>query len=211
MAEPVADAGKIHVLIVDDETSAADAFLRALNYFGCVAKSCASIAQARKLMSKERFDVVVSDILLPDSTRDEVEHFLRETVKKGIGLMIYSGAVWKEKPKIEGAVIIRKLGSFQEYMDSIRRIARQRQRVKPDDKEFRKLVNPERHIDTPMMKWEKGVLEPGNEMPSDELYLEYLRRELKEASRCGYSNREMNNLMDKYARQATRVRRMFLK
>jgi len=202
-------AGKIRVLVVDDNERAADSFPEALNYSGwCVAKGCTSIAQARELMSKERFDVVVSDILIPDSTREEVEQFLRETVSAGMGLMIYSGGVWDETPKIDGAVILKRSGSFEEYLDSVRKAARQRGRAKAGGTDFHKIANPDRHIESPMLKWERSILEPSSGIPPDALYLEYLRREMREASGRGYSKRELNDLMDKYVRHEARVRKL---
>jgi two-component system catabolic regulation response regulator CreB len=67
------------ILIVEDEPSIADTIQFPLETDGCVTECCGTGGEAIELLEKERFDLVVLDVGLPDMTGFEVCHRIRAT------------------------------------------------------------------------------------------------------------------------------------
>jgi two-component system, OmpR family, catabolic regulation response regulator CreB len=67
------------ILIVDDEPSIVDTIQFPLETDGCSTESCGTGEEALSLLAKERFDLVVLDVGLPDMTGFEVCRRIRTT------------------------------------------------------------------------------------------------------------------------------------
>jgi len=67
------------ILIVEDEPSIADTIQFPLETDGCLTECCGTGGQAIELLEKERFDLVVLDVGLPDMTGFEVCRRIRAT------------------------------------------------------------------------------------------------------------------------------------
>ncbi len=198
--------GKLRVLIVDDDEFIGTEMPKDLNFFGDFsAKGCTDLGKARAMLAEERFDVVVSDISHEGWTPEDVERFLKDAAGQGIGIMIFSGATWYTPPAIEGLVFKTKPLSYDEYTRSVRKAARCRKVTEISADALHKLANPDRHVETPIMKWERSVLESDSAIPLRALYLEYIRRDIMKASGRGDSKRELDDLMGKLARQEKRM------
>ena len=66
------------ILFVDDEAIVAKTINKLLTKSGYFVTSCSSGAEAIKLLDKERFDLVISDIRMPDMTGVETIKKIRE-------------------------------------------------------------------------------------------------------------------------------------
>jgi two-component system, OmpR family, catabolic regulation response regulator CreB len=69
------------ILIVEDEPSIVDTIQFPLETDGCSTESCSTGEEALNLLTKERFDLVVLDVGLPDMTGFEVCRRIRTTSK----------------------------------------------------------------------------------------------------------------------------------
>jgi two-component system catabolic regulation response regulator CreB len=67
------------ILIVEDEPSIVDTIQFPLETDGCTTESCGTGGEALSLLAKERFDLVVLDVGLPDMTGFEVCRRIRTT------------------------------------------------------------------------------------------------------------------------------------
>ncbi|MBV9876059.1 MAG: two-component system response regulator CreB [Verrucomicrobia bacterium] len=67
------------ILIVDDEPSIVDTIQFPLETDGCTTESCGTGEEALSLLARERFDLVVLDVGLPDMTGFEVCRRIRTT------------------------------------------------------------------------------------------------------------------------------------
>jgi two-component system, OmpR family, catabolic regulation response regulator CreB len=67
------------ILIVEDEPSIVDTIQFPLETDGCITESCGTGGEALSLLAKERFDLVVLDVGLPDMTGFEVCRRIRTT------------------------------------------------------------------------------------------------------------------------------------
>jgi two-component system, OmpR family, catabolic regulation response regulator CreB len=67
------------ILIVEDEPSIVDTIQFPLETDGCSTESCGTGGEALSLLAKERFDLVVLDVGLPDMTGFEVCRRIRTT------------------------------------------------------------------------------------------------------------------------------------
>jgi two-component system, OmpR family, catabolic regulation response regulator CreB len=67
------------ILIVEDEPSIVDTIQFPLETDGCMTESCGTGGEALSLLAKERFDLVVLDVGLPDMTGFEVCRRIRAT------------------------------------------------------------------------------------------------------------------------------------
>ncbi|MBV8212864.1 MAG: two-component system response regulator CreB [Verrucomicrobia bacterium] len=67
------------ILIVEDEPSIVDTIQFPLETDGCITESCGTGGEALSLLAKDRFDLVVLDVGLPDMTGFEVCRRIRTT------------------------------------------------------------------------------------------------------------------------------------
>ena len=79
--------GSVHILLVEDHAPTRDALTRLLLRRNFKVASAASLAEARKLAAEKRFDLVISDIGLPDgSGNDLMTELNRDYGLKGAAL-----------------------------------------------------------------------------------------------------------------------------
>jgi signal transduction histidine kinase/ActR/RegA family two-component response regulator len=64
--EPTATLHGVRVLLVDDEEDARELFRHVLGHAGAAVETAASVEEALRVLSSERFDVLVGDIGMPD-------------------------------------------------------------------------------------------------------------------------------------------------
>jgi CheY-like chemotaxis protein/anti-sigma regulatory factor (Ser/Thr protein kinase) len=77
-AEPMHGLNNRSVLLVEDHPATADILARLLRRHGCAVKTVATKAAAMEAVSAEKFDVILSDIGLPDGSGHELLHALRQ-------------------------------------------------------------------------------------------------------------------------------------
>ncbi|MDQ6860155.1 MAG: ATP-binding protein [Verrucomicrobiota bacterium] len=76
----------VEILLVEDHADTARVLKRILEHAGYVVQHAASLAQARQLADERRFDVLVSDVGLPDGSGLELMRALKERGLSGIAL-----------------------------------------------------------------------------------------------------------------------------
>jgi two-component system OmpR family response regulator len=87
MAEPAAKLPGLHreLLIVDDEPFLRDAVATSLRFLGYRVTTAETGAQAMQLVRQRPFDLVVLDVMLPDSDGFEI---VRKMRNEGIGIPV---------------------------------------------------------------------------------------------------------------------------
>jgi len=200
---------RMSVLIVEDDEYLATEEPDMLNRRGGFeAVGCRHPSEALELMSKRSFDVIVSDLTFPELSADYVADFLKEVIKKGSGLVILSAAFYWDIPKTDGAVILTKPASYGSFIEALEKAKATRDSVCISDEALRRLANPDRHIETPCMKWEQSLLSVDTPEARCALYREYLRREINRAAERGnHPTRELNDLIDRYAKISATLRK----
>jgi CheY-like chemotaxis protein len=84
--------GSVHILLVEDHAPTRDALTRLLLRRNFKVASAASLAEARKLAAEKRFDLVISDIGLPDGSGNDLmaelnrDHGLKGAALTGCGM-----------------------------------------------------------------------------------------------------------------------------
>src|SRR5215467_12028724 len=97
---------KAHLLLVDDDANTLASLSRAFRMAGHEATVCDNVARASELLKTERFDLILSDVVMPGKTGMEL---LEELKKTGVRtpLILISG-----QANIEMAVKATKLGAL---------------------------------------------------------------------------------------------------
>ena len=72
------------ILIVDDDFSLRTVMLKALSSKSVNVKSVSSISEAWVLISKEIFDLIICDVMLPDGDGLELVKKIKDKTKNGI-------------------------------------------------------------------------------------------------------------------------------
>ena len=117
----------IRVLIVDDDPAVSRAYATALGRHGAVVETALSGKEATAKMQVSQFDVVISDISMPEMTGIEFLRSVR-TVDLDIPVVLMTG-----EPRLDSAVGAIEYGAFrylakpvssQELRDVVRRAAR---------------------------------------------------------------------------------------
>lgn len=89
-AAPAAEAGgdkAYRVLLVEDHDDTRDMLSRLLRSFGCVVTTAASVREAMEFADQQNFDLLLSDIGLPDGSGHDVMRHVRQRQKiRGIAL-----------------------------------------------------------------------------------------------------------------------------
>jgi len=77
----VAESGPVqghHILFVEDHADTAEVLTMLLQDFGYRVESCATVAEAIKLATEHRFDLLISDVGLPDGTGIDLLRAIRQ-------------------------------------------------------------------------------------------------------------------------------------
>lgn len=93
-------AGLPHVLVVDDDGRICDLVTRYLSEQGFVVMSAANAGEARALLARFEFDVLVVDVMMPGETGFEFTQGLRESAYEGPVLLLT--ALGEVDDRIEG-------------------------------------------------------------------------------------------------------------
>jgi PAS domain S-box-containing protein len=81
LAGRVAESGPVqghHILFVEDHADTAEVLTMLLQDFGYRVESCATVAEAIKLATEHRFDLLISDVGLPDGTGIDLLRAIRQ-------------------------------------------------------------------------------------------------------------------------------------
>jgi len=90
-ADSQADAKREHrgvrILLVEDHTDTRQIMAKLLGSFGCIVTTASSVSEAMQYSQTEKFDLLVSDIGLPDGTGlDVMRHMKQHQQIRGIAL-----------------------------------------------------------------------------------------------------------------------------
>jgi EAL domain-containing protein (putative c-di-GMP-specific phosphodiesterase class I) len=105
--ESNARSGAIRVLVVDDDSDTARALKRTLTSLGNVVEIQSSGSEALKALDKKNFDVVLSDVSMPEMDGYELLHALR-AVNRDIPVVLLTG-----DPTVKGAARALEVGAFR--------------------------------------------------------------------------------------------------
>lgn len=93
----------VYVLVVEDNFDTASALAKLLEHFGHSVKIAGNVGVALSMVGKDHFDVIVSDLALPDGTGYELMNELRrKTAIKGIAISGRDGVEDIERSKAAG-------------------------------------------------------------------------------------------------------------
>jgi len=82
------------VLVIDDEDSVADVLQLGLTRFGYEAKTASRGQEGLRLFGDEAFDLVITDILMPDMDGYEVARHIRGSDRPRTPIIAISGTPW---------------------------------------------------------------------------------------------------------------------
>jgi len=102
----VAEAVSARILIVDDEASQRSALCKTLRDYGYDTVGMASAREALALLDKERFDLLLTDLMMPETSGIDLLH---EAMKKDEELI---GIIMTGQGSIDSAVEAMKIGAF---------------------------------------------------------------------------------------------------
>lgn len=105
--ESNARSGAVSVLVVDDDTETARAIMRSLSAMGNHVEIQASGPEALRALSQRSFDVVLSDISMPEMDGYQLLHALR-AVNRDIPVVLLTG-----DPSVSGAARALEVGAFR--------------------------------------------------------------------------------------------------
>jgi DNA-binding NtrC family response regulator len=98
----------MHVLLVDDNAACLQAVTLMLKKTGVSITTAKSAHEARALVSTQKFDIIVSDIGLPDAEGFElVEYFCK--LKPAVPVVVLSGHVLQSSSEILGKMGVVKI------------------------------------------------------------------------------------------------------
>lgn len=97
---------KLSVFVVDDEVTIRKAITKALERDGYAVTAVKSIAEARALLRESRFDLIISDLQLPDGNGLDLIRDLREQVPEMASIIITAHGT------VESAIQATKEGVF---------------------------------------------------------------------------------------------------
>ena len=182
------------VIIVEDDNLIQEIMERFIMREGFEVISFLSPLDARNQIRNT--DIVVTDIVFPDCTREEMEEFLCRCLDIGAAMIVHSGGNWEKKPDI---VLLNKPVDIKAIISAVMAASKI---DKPETFCPNNIANPTWHPEPPstrMMKLE------GHKNWQAALFWR-LRRELDEANRTdNLSKRELEDLLDKYERALRRL------
>jgi PAS domain S-box-containing protein len=116
----------LRVLLVEDHADSRRVLGRLMESFGCVVRSAGTVAEALAAAGRESFDVLVSDIGLPDGSGIDVMRQIRARHNiKGIALSGFGQAEDLRRSEEAGFEIhLTKPVDYQELHDVIERVAK---------------------------------------------------------------------------------------
>jgi CheY-like chemotaxis protein len=82
------------ILVIDDEKPIADLLEKILSRLGYFVKTAYSAGEGIELFDKELFDIVITDIVMPDHDGHAVVRHIRSSNKRYVPVMGISGTPW---------------------------------------------------------------------------------------------------------------------
>jgi DNA-binding response OmpR family regulator len=92
--DKVADK-QISILIIDDEPAIAKLLFRALSRHGYNVTCSLNFKNATVLLDQAPYDMIVTDVVIPGGTLDELFHYLDSTNRKNVPVIGMSGTPWR--------------------------------------------------------------------------------------------------------------------
>jgi CheY-like chemotaxis protein len=83
-----------HVLVIDDEESVSRVLQLGLTRFGYEAKTALRGREGLRLFDDEAFDLVITDVLMPDMDGYEVARYIRNSDRPHTPIIGISGTPW---------------------------------------------------------------------------------------------------------------------
>jgi CheY-like chemotaxis protein len=116
----------LRILLVEDHADSRRVLGKLLESFGCVVKTAGTVAEALAASEHESFDVLVSDIGLPDGSGMDIMRQMRTKQRiKGIALSGFGQAEDFRRSEEAGfEVHLTKPVSFRALQDVIEKVAR---------------------------------------------------------------------------------------
>ncbi len=198
---------KLKVLYVDDCDTAG--MKEGLERRGLEVIEMGNPIEARKILDKEKPDVVVTDIIFDGFKEEHVKNFIRACLERKIPTLIASRARWTgPAPELKGAVRIGKVmrpSKMCEIILNYYEKSKKEKLAEIDEKELHRLANPDSHFKTPLEKARDKITGKSplkeKQRVSDGMELIQIKKDIEHASRHGHlSKKELNELMDNYMR-----------
>jgi PAS domain S-box-containing protein len=124
-AGPVPGKAPVRILLVEDHQDTRHVLARLLAMFGCVVTAASNVKEALEMSDRREFDLLVSDIGLPDGTgMDVMRHMRKNTHVKGIALSGFGQDDDLRRSREAGfETHLTKPVNFQILRDAIERVA----------------------------------------------------------------------------------------
>jgi len=164
--------------------------------------------EAIKLISKNKYDVIVSDIILPDLNAHETVNFFKLANKKSKFILFSEAGWYSPNPILNKIKFIPKIETYgpiesilKDLMTEIIKevehpTINKLNKLKITNVEFNKLARPDWH---PMSPFEKAIhLERDGPKKTALLEFNVLHKMIKEIKSGKYSQKDMNAIMDRY-------------
>ena len=118
--DKVAD-NQISILIIDDEPAIAKLLCRALSRHGYNVTCSENFKNATVLLDQAPYDMIVTDVVIPGCTLDELFHYLDSSNKNNIPIVGMSGTPWRLND-YDFARVLPKPFSMGELLNTIQTI-----------------------------------------------------------------------------------------
>lgn len=112
-----------HILVIDDEPGISDLIRDALMRFGYRVETASNGCQGLKLLTNARFDMVVTDMCLPDVDGACIVRYIRTSRRPLIPVIGISGTPWR----LDGAgcdAVLPKPFRLKDLVDVVNRLQR---------------------------------------------------------------------------------------
>jgi response regulator RpfG family c-di-GMP phosphodiesterase len=139
----------MNVLFIEDQPTIRKCGEILLNKKDITILAAATVEEAKHLISNNKIDMVVSDIIMidPKTKLDNTKELLKiidVLVSKGIKVAFHTGATWKEYPNLKGIKFLPK-GAYNDILIEIRLHQKKVIAQSIPKNQLNKLANPEEH------------------------------------------------------------------
>ncbi len=111
----------LNVLVIDDEKYVADVIERAMKRFGYGVKAAMGGQEGLHLFEENHFDLVITDIVMPDMTGIAVSRYIRNSKRSKTPIIGISGTPWLLKDD-DFDVVLSKPFTMQNLSDAVDRL-----------------------------------------------------------------------------------------
>jgi len=110
-----------NVLVIDDEKMISDLLQQALTIYGCNVETASGGSAGLRMFEAGSFDLVITDICMPDIDGCEVARCIRSSNKPNTPIIGMSGTPWLMKGNGFDSTIPKPF-SIQTLMDTVRKL-----------------------------------------------------------------------------------------